>query len=93
MLSDPWRVTGLRAGASRMRPTVYRIELTTLAAHVSRIMAAPRSTVPTTGDPALDESLADLAHHRASAHHRPEAPPLAAAPFWLTPPPSTPCAR
>jgi len=70
------------------------IDLAVLAAHVHAIITNPHaSTSSATGDLALDDALADLAHHCHATHDSPEAHVLFGnPPFWLTPVPAhAPC--
>jgi len=70
------------------------IDLAVLAAHVRAIIANPHTITPSpTGDPVLDETLADFAHYRNSVHHSPKTHVLSGnPPFWLTPVPAhAPC--
>jgi len=70
------------------------IDLAVVAAHVRAIIANPHAGTPSsTCDLALDDALADLAHHCLSTDHHPEAHVLSGnPPFWLTPVPAhVPC--
>ncbi len=83
-----------RKDALRGDSLVPHIDLAVLAAHVRAIIANPHGGTPSsTGHPALDDALADLAYHCRSADHHSEAHVLSGnPPFWLTPVPAhVPC--